>query len=99
MLLAADIGNTNIGLGVFEDDQLVEVYFERESTVGLAGGMGGFLLPIMFGALLDLTGVNSTIFMLMWGVTTVSLTWMYWTEVRPLDRARHKKPQALDTLE
>jgi len=51
--------------------------------VGLAGGMGGFLLPIMFGVLVDLTGVNSTIFMLMWGVTTVSLTWMYWTEIVP----------------
>ena len=37
--------------------------------VGLVGGLGGFLLPIMFGALVDLTGVNSTIFMLMWGVT------------------------------
>ena len=56
--------------------------------VGLAGGMGGFLLPIMFGALLDLTGVNSTIFMLMWGVTTVSLTWMYWTEIVPARNGR-----------
>jgi NNP family nitrate/nitrite transporter-like MFS transporter len=54
--------------------------------VGLAGGMGGFLLPIMFGALVDLTGVNSTIFMLMWGVTLVSLVWMYWTEIVPARR-------------
>jgi NNP family nitrate/nitrite transporter-like MFS transporter len=52
--------------------------------VGLAGGMGGFLLPIMFGVLVDITGVNSTIFMLMWGVTLVSLVWMYWTEIVPL---------------
>jgi NNP family nitrate/nitrite transporter-like MFS transporter len=51
--------------------------------VGLVGGMGGFLLPIMFGALVDLTGVNSTIFMLMWGITLVSLVWMYWTEIVP----------------
>lgn len=51
--------------------------------VGLAGGMGGFLLPIMFGVLVDITGVNSTIFMLMWGVTLVSLVWMYWTEIVP----------------
>ena len=50
--------------------------------VGLAGGLGGFLLPIMFGALLDLTGVRSTAFMLMYGVVWVSLIWMYWTEVR-----------------
>jgi NNP family nitrate/nitrite transporter-like MFS transporter len=51
--------------------------------VGLVGGLGGFLLPIMFGALVDLTGVNSTIFMLLWGITLVSLIWMYWTEIVP----------------
>ncbi|MCH7342346.1 NarK/NasA family nitrate transporter [Pelomonas sp. CA6] len=50
--------------------------------VGLAGGMGGFILPIMFGALLDLTGVRSSAFMLLYGVVWVSLIWMYWTEVR-----------------
>jgi len=54
--------------------------------VGLAGGLGGFLLPIMFGALLDFTGVHSTAFMLLWGITLVSLIWMYWTEIVPLRR-------------
>jgi NNP family nitrate/nitrite transporter-like MFS transporter len=54
--------------------------------VGLVGGMGGFLLPVMFGALVDLTGVNSSIFMLMWGITLVSLVWMYWTEIVPQRR-------------
>jgi NNP family nitrate/nitrite transporter-like MFS transporter len=51
--------------------------------VGLVGALGGFVLPIMFGALVDITGVNSTIFMLMWGITLVSLVWMYWTEIVP----------------
>jgi NNP family nitrate/nitrite transporter-like MFS transporter len=50
--------------------------------VGLAGGLGGFLLPILFGILLDLTGIRSSCFMLMYGVVWVSLIWMYWTEVR-----------------
>jgi NNP family nitrate/nitrite transporter-like MFS transporter len=50
--------------------------------VGLAGGMGGFVLPIMFGALMDLTGIRSSAFMLMYGVVWVSLIWMYFTEVR-----------------
>ncbi len=58
--------------------------------VGLAGGMGGFFLPIMFGALVDLTGVRSTVFMLMFGVVWVSLVWMYWTEVRPMKLDRHQ---------
>lgn len=47
--------------------------------VGLAGGMGGFLLPIMFGILIDYTGINSVIFMLLYGATAVSLVWMYFT--------------------
>ena len=50
--------------------------------VGLAGGLGGFVLPVMFGALMDLTGIRSSAFMLMYGVVWVSLIWMYWTEVR-----------------
>jgi MFS transporter, NNP family, nitrate/nitrite transporter len=51
-------------------------------VVGLAGGLGGFVLPIMFGALMDLTGIRSSAFMLMYGVVWVSLVWMYWSEVR-----------------
>jgi NNP family nitrate/nitrite transporter-like MFS transporter len=50
--------------------------------VGLAGGLGGFVLPVMFGALVDITGVRSSAFMLMYGVVWVSLIWMYFTEVR-----------------
>ena len=65
--------------------------------VGLAGGLGGFVLPIMFGALMDLTGIRSSAFMLMYGVVWVSLIWMYWTEVRrtPLlgERAQGLSPQ------
>ncbi len=57
--------------------------------VGLAGGMGGFFLPIMFGILVDLTGVRSSIFMLMFGIIWVSLVWMYWSEVRPMKQIEH----------
>lgn len=53
--------------------------------VGLVGGLGGFLLPIIFGVLVDLTGVRSSCFMLLYGITWVSLIWMYWTEVRGAD--------------
>jgi hypothetical protein len=56
--------------------------YVKGGIVGLAGGMGGFVLPIMFGALMDLTGIRSSAFMLMYGVVWVSLIWMYWTEVR-----------------
>lgn len=52
--------------------------------VGLAGGLGGFILPIMFGALVDLTGIRSSAFMLLYGVVWVSLIWMYLSEVRKI---------------
>ena len=51
-------------------------------VVGLAGGLGGFVLPILFGLLVDLTAVRSSAFMLLYGVVWVSLIWMYFTEVR-----------------
>ena len=66
--------------------------------VGLIGGLGGFILPILFGVLVDLTGVRSSAFMLLFGVVWASLMWMYWSEVRPLDAAREKH-RAMDRLE
>ncbi|MES3677572.1 NarK/NasA family nitrate transporter [Halomonas elongata] len=60
--------------------------------VGLAGGLGGFLLPIMFGALVDLTGVATTVWMLCFGVTLVSIIWMWWTERRVPILTREEEP-------
>ncbi|HVY02855.1 MAG TPA: nitrate/nitrite transporter [Caulobacterales bacterium] len=51
-------------------------------VVGMAGGLGGFLLPIMFGALVDILGVPSSCFMLLYGIVWVSLILLYFTEVR-----------------
>lgn len=52
--------------------------------VGLAGGLGGFLLPVIFGALIDILGISSTCFMFLYGVVWVSLILNYLTEVRRL---------------
>ncbi|MNN57013.1 hypothetical protein D3C81_1719760 [compost metagenome] len=60
-------------------------------VVGLAGGLGGFILPILFGMLADLTGVRSSCFMLMYGTVCVSLVWMHYSH-----RAeRQRKAQAV----
>ena len=45
--------------------------------VGLAGGLGGFILPILFGVVLDVTGVRSSCFMLLYGTVCISLVWMH----------------------
>ncbi|OZI63878.1 MFS transporter [Bordetella genomosp. 1] len=50
--------------------------------VGLAGGLGGFLLPLLFGLGLDFVGIRSSNFMLLYGVVWVSLIIMYVSEVR-----------------
>jgi NNP family nitrate/nitrite transporter-like MFS transporter len=49
---------------------------------GLAGGLAAILLPIIFGALLDLFKVRSTCFMFLYGVVWVSLTVIYLGEAR-----------------
>jgi NNP family nitrate/nitrite transporter-like MFS transporter len=63
----------------FLSDEYYDDIGVASGIVGLAGGMGGFLLPIMFGAMIDMTGVNSTVFMLLYGATAVSLIWMHFT--------------------
>lgn len=50
--------------------------------VGLAGGLGGFLLPILFGALLDIFRIRSSCFMLLYGIVWVSLILIYLSNVR-----------------
>ncbi len=63
----------------FLSDEYSENIGVASGVVGLAGGMGGFLLPIIFGALIDYTHINSVIFMLLFGATAVSLIWMHFT--------------------
>lgn len=59
-------------------------------VVGLAGGLGGFILPIMFGAAVDITGIRSSAFMIMFGVVWVSLIWIYISEVKPKMEEGHQ---------
>lgn len=70
----------------FLSDEYPDNIGVASGIVGLAGGMGGFLLPIMFGAMIDLTQVNSVVFMLLYGATCVSLIWMHYTFARDKQR-------------
>jgi NNP family nitrate/nitrite transporter-like MFS transporter len=45
--------------------------------VGMIGGLGGFVLPIAFGVLNDLTGIWTSCFMLLFLIAGGSLIWMY----------------------
>lgn len=63
-------------------DDFPETMGVVSGLVGMVGGLGGFLLPIMFGSLLDWLGFNSSCFMLLYGIVAVSLMLNYLTEVR-----------------
>ncbi len=58
--------------------------------VGLVGGLGGFLLPIFFGMLVDFTGIRSSAFMLLFGFTSISVLWLHVGE-------RVRRKHALET--
>ena len=68
----------------------IPVYYPKHigavgGVVGLVGGLGGFVLPIAFGALNDLTGIWTSCFMLLFLVAGVSLVWMH-VSIRAMER-------------
>lgn len=56
--------------------------------VGMIGGLGGFFLPISFGMLLDLTGVWTAPFMLLFVLVAIMTVWMH-VAIRRMERRRH----------
>lgn len=56
--------------------------------VGMIGGLGGFVLPIVFGILLDVFQVWSVVFMLLFVIVAVSLIWMH-VAIRRMEYAKY----------
>lgn len=63
--------------------------------VGMIGGLGGFVLPILFGLLVDLTGLWTSCFMALFVIVAGTLAWMH-LSVRHMEREAAGK--ALDAL-
>lgn len=55
--------------------------------VGMIGGLGGFVLPMIFGLLLDTTGIYTTCFMVLFAIAAVSLLWMHFA-IRHMEQSR-----------
>ena len=60
----------------------IPVYYPKNvgsvgGIVGMIGGLGGFILPICFGIMNDLTGVYTSCFMLLFLITAITLIWMH----------------------
>lgn len=54
-------------------------------VVGMIGGLGGFILPLTFGVLNDITGIWQSCFMLMFIIATAALAWMHYA-IRSAER-------------
>jgi NNP family nitrate/nitrite transporter-like MFS transporter len=66
--------------------------------VGLIGGLGGFVLPIVFGWLLDATGIWTSCFALLFLIVAASLAWMHFSILAMERRAAGRAPGALPAL-
>ncbi|WP_034857849.1 MFS transporter [Sinorhizobium sojae] len=60
-------------------------------VVGMMGGLGGFVLPIAFGFLKDITGLWSSCFMLLFAIVAISLLWMN-SSIRQFKRRAEATP-------
>jgi NNP family nitrate/nitrite transporter-like MFS transporter len=84
------------GIGKAAVYKLIPDYFPEEvgvvgGMVGVLGGLGGFFCPIIFGYLLEWTGLWTSCWIFMFGLSLVCLIWLHLTtqklmkEKHPLD--------------
>lgn len=71
----------------------IPVYYPKHvgsvgGLVGMIGGLGGFILPIVFGVLLDATGIYTSCFALLFVLVGIALAWMH-LSIRAMERAAH----------
>jgi NNP family nitrate/nitrite transporter-like MFS transporter len=60
----------------------IPIYYPKDvgavgGLIGMIGGLGGFILPIAFGMMNDLTGVYTSSFMALFLIVAGSLMWMH----------------------
>lgn len=71
-----------MGIGMAAVYKHIPAYFPTQvgvvgGIVGVMGGLGGFVLPIVFGALLEWTGLWTTCWMLLALIAAICLIWMH----------------------
>src|SRR3546814_2314567 len=59
----------------------------------MIGGLGGFILPVAFGVLLDLTGIWTSCFALLFLLVLVALGWMH-LAIRQMERGANRRGAA-----
>jgi NNP family nitrate/nitrite transporter-like MFS transporter len=91
-----------MSLGMAATFKHIPAYYPHDigavgGLVGMIGGLGGFVLPIAFGVMNDLTHVWTSCFMLLFALVATALTWMH-LAVRRMERARIPALAALPAL-
>lgn len=81
------------GIGKAAVYKLIPDYFPEEvgvvgGMVGVLGGLGGFVCPIIFGYLLEGTGLWTSCWMFMFALSLVCLIWMHLVATKML-KAKH----------
>ena len=89
------------GIGKAAVYKLIPDYFPEEvgvvgGMVGVLGGLGGFFCPIIFGYLLEWTGLWSSCWMFMFALSLVCLLWMHLTVQKMM---REKHPEDMQKIE
>ena len=85
-----------MGLGMAAVFKHIPEYFPDDvpvvgGLVGVIGGLGGFVLPIVFGYVLKSTGVWTTCFVILALLAAVCLGWMHMVIVR--SAAKHEETE------
>lgn len=89
------------GIGKAAVYKLIPDYFPEEvgvvgGMVGVLGGLGGFVCPIVFGYLLEGTGLWTSCWMFMFLLSLICLLWMHFTIQTMM---RHKHPKDMKKIE
>jgi len=89
------------GIGKAAVYKLIPDYFPEEvgvvgGMVGVLGGLGGFFCPIIFGYLLEWTGLWTSCWMFMFALSLTCLLWMHLTVQKMM---REKHPEDMQKIE
>ncbi|MCF6264952.1 MAG: MFS transporter [Desulfuromusa sp.] len=89
------------GIGKAAVYKLIPDYFPEEvgvvgGMVGVLGGLGGFVCPIIFGYLLEWTGLWTSCWIFMCGLSLVCLLWLHLTAQKMM---REKHPEDMQKIE
>ncbi|HLA76187.1 MAG TPA: MFS transporter [Vicinamibacteria bacterium] len=91
-----------MGVGKAAVYKHIPEYFPKEvgvvgGIVGVIGGLGGFFCPIVFGYMLQSTGLWTTCWMFFFLLSLVSLTWMHWVIRRMMTERAPQLMQQMDS--